>query len=101
MQVFNIWFLCCDIASCNALCRYSLHQQQEMSRCHSKDDSIYCCSWISLLPGHSQILSRSRGEKLGEGLGSKLRHRPEMLDLVVQTESTLRTNRVHHFQSVA
>ena len=34
------------------------------------------------------ILSRSREEKLGEGLGSKLRHRPEMVDSVS-------TNRVH------
>ena len=33
-------------------------------------------------PGHSQILSHSRGEKSGEGLGSKLCHRPEMVDLV-------------------
>ena len=33
-------------------------------------------------PGHSQILSRSRGEKSGEGLGSKLRHGPEMVDSV-------------------
>ena len=44
-------------------------------------------------PGHSQILSRSRGEKSGEGLGSKLRHGPEMVDSVC-------TNRVHHFRSV-
>ena len=32
--------------------------------------------------GHSQILSRSHGEKSGEGLGSFLCHGPEMLDLV-------------------
>ena len=51
-------------------------------------------------PGPSQILSRSRGEKSGEGLGSKLRHGPEMVDSVVQTESMLRTDRVHHFQSM-
>ena len=38
--------------------------------------------------------------KIGEGLGSKLRHGPEMVDSVVQTESTLHTNRVHHFRSV-
>ena len=38
--------------------------------------------------GHSQILSRSRGEKSGEGLGSKLRHRLETVDSVS-------TNRVH------
>ena len=29
---------------------------------------------IASSPGHSQILSRSCGEKSGEGLGSKLRH---------------------------
>ena len=33
-------------------------------------------------PGHSQILSRSCGEKSGEGLGAKLRHGPEMVDSV-------------------
>jgi len=44
-------------------------------------------------PGHSQILSHSCGEKLGEGLGSKLRHGLEMVDPVS-------TNRVHHFRSV-
>jgi len=43
-------------------------------------------------PGHSQILSRSHGEKLGEGLGSKVRHGPEMVDSVRKhglTESTI------------
>ena len=33
-------------------------------------------------PGHSQILSRSRGEKSGEGLGSKIHHGPEMVESV-------------------
>ena len=37
---------------------------------------------IASSPGHSKILSHSRGEKLGEGLGSKLRHGLEMVDLV-------------------
>ena len=37
---------------------------------------------IASSPDHSQILSRSRGEKLGEGLESLLRHRPEMVDSV-------------------
>ena len=37
---------------------------------------------IASSPGHSQILSRSHGEKLGEVLGSKLRHRLEMVDSV-------------------
>ena len=39
-------------------------------------------------PGPSQILSRSCGEKWGEGLGAKLSHGPEMVDSVS-------TNRVH------
>ena len=53
---------------------------------------------LASYPGHSQILSRSRGEKLGEGLGSLLCHGSEMVDLIsnwtqlVQTKSTLRTN---------
>ena len=37
---------------------------------------------VASYPGHSQILSRSRGEKSRKGLGSKLRHGPEMVDLV-------------------
>ena len=37
---------------------------------------------LSSSPGHYQFLSHSRGEKLGEGLGSLLRHGPEMVDLV-------------------
>ena len=37
---------------------------------------------IASSPGPSQILSRSRGEKSGEGLGAKLRHGPEMVDSV-------------------
>ena len=32
----------------------------------------YTCLGLALSPGHSQILSRSRGEKSGEGLGSLL-----------------------------
>ena len=37
---------------------------------------------LALSPGPSQILSRSRGEKPGEGLGAKLRHGPKMMDSV-------------------
>ena len=44
---------------------------------------------IASSPGPSQILSRSRGEKSGKGLGVKLRHGPEMVESVC-------TNRVHH-----
>ena len=51
-------------------------------------------------PGASQILSHSRGEKSEEGLGSKLRHKPEMGTRLVQSESILRTDRVHHFRSM-
>ena len=40
------------------------------------------CLLIASYPGHSQILSRSRGEKSGEGLGSLLCHGPEMVDSV-------------------
>ena len=47
-----------------------------------------CASKSSLSPGHSQILSRSHVEKSGEGLGTFLRHGPEMVDLVI-------TNQVH------
>ena len=43
---------------------------------------------VASSPGPSQILSRSRGEKLGEVLGAKLRHGPEMVDSVSK-------NRVH------
>ena len=37
---------------------------------------------VASSPGPTQILSRSHGEKLGEGLGAKLRHGPEMVDSV-------------------
>ena len=39
-------------------------------------------SILALPPGHSQILPCSRGEKSGEGLGAKLRLKPEMVDSV-------------------
>jgi len=73
---------------------------------------------LALSPGYSQILSRSRGEKSGEGLGAKLRHGLEMVDSVstnleqnyitnrkwwtqlVRNVDSVCTNRVHHFQSV-
>ena len=48
-----------------------------LQNCLVRDNRILASS-----PGHSQILSRSRGEKSGEGLGSKLGHRPEMVDSV-------------------
>ena len=55
----------------------------------------------SLVSRPPQILSHSHGEKSGEGLGSKLRHGPEMVDSVstspryVLTESTMYHFRVH------
>ena len=38
-------------------------------------------------------------EKSGEGLGSQLRHRLEMVDSVSNVDLVC-TNRVHHFRSV-
>ena len=38
---------------------------------------------VASFSGHSQILSRSCGENSGEGLGSLLRHGPEMVDSVM------------------
>ena len=35
---------------------------------------------LALSPGPSQILSHGHREKSGEGLGAKLRHRPEMVE---------------------
>ena len=37
---------------------------------------------VASSPGHSQILSCSHGKKSGEGLGSKLRHGPEVVESV-------------------
>ena len=51
--------------------------QVEVAAVHPRGSVI-----LALFPGHSQILSRSRGEKLGEGLVPILRHGPEMVDLV-------------------
>ena len=39
-------------------------------------------SEVASSQGHPQILSPSRGEKSGEGLGSLLHHRPEMVGSV-------------------
>ena len=44
---------------------------------------IHTCYIVASSPG--QILSCSRGAKLGEGLGSLLRRRLEMVDLGIQT----------------
>ena len=60
------------------------------TRNHKSGDGKYGFFYnlVASSPGHSQILSRSCGEKSGEGLGAKLRHGPEMVDSVS-------TNRVH------
>ena len=69
------------------------------SQTSTEETHLFCYSMqiyissVTSSPDHSQILSSSYGEKSGEGLGSKLRHRPEMVDSVS-------TNRVHHFRSV-
>ena len=41
-----------------------------------------CIYKVASSPGPSHILSRSRGEKSGEGLGSLLHNGPEMVDTV-------------------
>ena len=41
-----------------------------------------CGNKVASSPGHSQILSRSHGEKSGEGLVPILRHGPEMVDSI-------------------
>ena len=55
---------------------------------HSLPQTFQRTLCLASSPGPTQTLSRSRGEKLGEGLGSKLRHGPEMVDSVS-------TNQVH------
>ena len=55
---------------------------------------------IASSPDPTQILSRSRGEKSGEGLGAKLHHGPEMVDSVSTYVDSVCTNQVHHFRSV-
>lgn len=61
---------------------------------------VHVHTWdLASSPGPSQSLSRSHGDKWGEGLRLKLRSGPEMVDSVTNHESTLRTNQVHHFRS--
>ena len=50
--------------------------------CATQTHLIFITRMLASSPGHSQILSRSRGEKSGESLGAKLRHGLEMVDLV-------------------
>ena len=52
----------------------------------------------SLVPRPLTAVEKNR-EKAWDQNYAKLRHRPEMVDSVVQTESLLRTNQVHHFWS--
>ena len=46
------------------------------------NDFVVTTIGVASSPGHSQILSRSRGEKSGEGQVPLLRHGPEMVDSV-------------------
>ena len=55
---------------------------------------IVRCMDVASSPGHSQILSHSHGEKSGEGLGSLLRHGPEMVDSVSIIESYVLTKSI-------
>ena len=57
--------------------------------------SSFTSTQTALCTSHSQVLSRSYEEKLGEGQRSLLWHGPEMVD-TVQTKSTIHTNHVHH-----
>ena len=43
------------------------------------------CSQCSLAPGPTQILSRSHGEKSGEGLGAKLHHDRKLWTWLLRT----------------
>ena len=56
-------------------------EREREERKRERDDILYTILLASS-PGHTQILSRSHGEKSGEGLGSKLCHGPEMVDSV-------------------
>ena len=63
--------------------------QEHRSEQSTRHSAAVTTWWLlASFPGPSQILSRSSGEKSGEGLGSKLRHGPEMVDSVS-------TKRVH------
>jgi len=78
---------------------------EDGNKSHSHASTTPCClsyekyqvtkeGWwlLASYPGPAQILFCSRGEKSGEGLGSKLCHGPEMVDSVstnVLTESTI------------
>ena len=56
---------------------------------------------VASSPGHSQIASRTRGEKLGEGLGSLLCHRlRKWWTRLVNNVNSVHINRDHNFQSV-
>ena len=55
---------------------------------------------LALSPGPSQILSRNCGEKSGEGLGLSYVTDQKWWTQLVQTQSTLRIDRVHHFRSM-
>ena len=70
-QVIIIWFLCDITGQSNQL--YFMYRIERNFRCRIS---------LASSPGHSQILSRSRGDISGEGLILLLRHGPEMVDSV-------------------
>ena len=56
---------------------YPQHAGWNLSTLYTKNESTVV---LASSPGYSQILSRSRGVKSGEGLVPILRHGPEMVD---------------------
>ena len=63
-----------------AMCMYTVRYLMQLKISYTVQYSNGC---IASSPGHSKILSRSRGEKSGEGAWYQyLRHGPEMVDSV-------------------
>ena len=79
--------LCVGVHVCGLHCEIVSDSSSLVPRTLGGHKAIHG-SLLASYPGHSQILSRSRGEKSGEGLGAKLCHGLEMVDSVS-------TNRVH------
>ena len=78
-KVLTIVHVTQDTVSCNYQAVIMLILQHHILPVYIK---FSCYTYLASFPGPSQILSHSRGEKSGEGLGSKLRHGPEMVDSV-------------------
>ena len=82
---------CVCVCVCVYVCLLEVTKQQQCMKyfiCVFKHFVLlerYCFASRTELassPGHSQILSCSRGEKSGEGLVPILRHGPEMVDSI-------------------